>query len=120
MCVWVGGWVHVLTLLAACIFCYQLVIVFVCLDWQGLVTAPVLFASYTHPHVLDLMARRFEAPGDVLSACNAVNTSKGCDQTRQLAYAHAQKALDALLVLPDSLYRDSLAALALRVIHRTS
>ncbi len=80
----------------------------------------MLFASYTHPHLLDLMARRFEAPGDVTSACDAVSVSKGCDQTRELAYAHAEKALDALMVLPDSIYRDSLAALALRVIHRTS
>lgn len=87
---------------------------------QGLATAPVLFASYTHPHLLDMMARRFEAPEDVPNACSAVTAAKGLDQTRQLAYAHAEKALDALAVLPHSVHRDALAALTMRVIHRSS
>ena len=86
---------------------------------QGLATAPVLFASYSHPQLLELMARRFEAPEDVNIACTFVTSSNGLDKTRQLAYAHANKALEALAVLPDSLYRDSLAALAIKVIHRS-
>lgn len=87
---------------------------------QGLATAPVLFASYTHPQVLELMARRFEAPNDVNTACGFVEKSDGLNKTKQLAYAHAEKALEALSVLPSSLHRDSLAALALKVIHRSS
>lgn len=87
---------------------------------QGLATAPVLFASYSHPPLLDMMARRFEAPDDVTTACTWVTQANGLDQTRQLAFAHAQKALDALAILPDSRYRDALAALTLRVIHRSS
>ena len=86
---------------------------------QGLATAPVLYASYAHPSLLKAMERKFEAPEDVFRACEAVAATRGVEQTRQLAHAHVQRALDALAELPPSPYRTSLAALAYAVIHRS-
>ena len=86
---------------------------------QGLATAPVLFASYSHPSLVEAMARKFEAANDVQVACELVQAARGLDKTRHLAYAHAQKALDALEGLPDSPFRTSLAALTYAVIHRS-
>jgi hypothetical protein len=86
---------------------------------QGLATAPVLFASYANPGLLEVIARKFEAPDDVQHACDLVQSSHGVDKTRHLAYAHAQKAIDALQGLPDSPFRTSLAALAHAVVHRS-
>jgi geranylgeranyl pyrophosphate synthase len=85
---------------------------------QGLATAPVLFASQSQPAALELIARKFEAPGDVEAAVDLVATSGGADQTRALAIAHGNMALEALEQVEDSEFRTALAALVHRIIHR--
>ena len=86
---------------------------------QGLATAPVLFASYTHPVLLEAMARKFEAVDDIARTCELVQATRGIERTRHLAFAHAQRALDALQGLPPSQYRTALAALTHAVIFRS-
>ncbi len=86
---------------------------------QGLVTAPVLFASEQRPALLDMMKRRFEVPGDVEAAVAAVESTGGVEATRQYALAHAQLALDGIAQLAPSPYRTALAALVVKVVDRT-
>ncbi|KAA0156871.1 hypothetical protein FNF29_00980 [Cafeteria roenbergensis] len=87
---------------------------------QGLTTAPVLFAARTYPELQPLMERKFRVPGDVETVAHAVKESGGLDKTHALAVAHAQMALDALAAFPPSEHRDALAALAARVVTRSS
>ena len=86
---------------------------------QGLVTAPVLFASEQHPAVLDMMQRQFQGPGDVQAAVQAVRAAGSLDRTHQFALAHAQLALDAIEGLAPSPARTALAALVVRVVDRS-
>ncbi len=48
----------------------------------GLATAPVLFASSEFPHLEEMIARRFNRPGDVEEAFETVNRSIGLDRTK--------------------------------------
>jgi len=86
---------------------------------QGLVTAPVLFASEHRPALLDMMKRRFDAPGDVEAATAAVHETGGVETTRQYALAHAQLALDGIAHLAPSPYRTALASLVVKVVDRS-
>ena len=86
---------------------------------HGLVTAPVLFAASSRPELLPMIERKFSRPGDVEAAVAAVQAAGGVEDTRQLAVAHAQYALDQIAPLAPSPARSALAALAVKVIDRS-
>jgi geranylgeranyl pyrophosphate synthase len=87
---------------------------------QGLATAPVLFAAQTHADVSTMIERKFNVPGDAEAAAEYVQQSGGVDKTMALAVAHSQMAVEALELLPDSKWKDALAALAVKVVSRSS
>jgi len=85
----------------------------------GLSTAPILYAAQEFPHLRPLVMRRFKKKGDKLTALEALYKSDvAMDKARNLALFHAQKAVDALLRLPQSESRDSLIRLTHTVITR--
>lgn len=85
---------------------------------SGLATAPTLFAAEEHPKLIDLISRKFEAPGDVDEALAFVKQSKGLERSRELAQVHAEKAIEAIQELDPSPARDALVALACKVVIR--
>ena len=52
---------------------------------SGLATAPSIFASEQYPKLATLIARKFEAPGDVDEALDLVKKSDGIEKTKLLA-----------------------------------
>ncbi|KAH8110590.1 terpenoid synthase [Phellopilus nigrolimitatus] len=86
----------------------------------GLATGPALFAWEEHAAMGPLISRKFEQKGDVELARDLVRRSSGVERTRALAQAHADKAREVLLLLPESDARRALDALAERVVKRTS
>jgi hexaprenyl-diphosphate synthase len=86
----------------------------------GLATAPVLFAAEEYPDELEpLIRRKFKQDGDVDRAVELVLASNGMERTKNLARVHAECAMEALLVLKPSLYRDALVHLSSKVVSRT-
>lgn len=84
----------------------------------GLATAPVLFAAETFPHLNTLIARRFEADGDVEEAFRLVRESGGLEETRNLAKKHAGQAVEALSRYGESEYKSALVQLPETVLNR--
>lgn len=85
----------------------------------GLSTAPILYAAQEYPHLQPLVKRRFKEKGDKQTALEALYKSKtAMDKAKQLAQFHAQRAVDALLRLPQSEARDALLRLTYVVITR--
>ena len=84
----------------------------------GIATAPVLFAAEEFPHLLTLMERKFNAPGDVDEAIDLVDRSDGLQMTKDLAVQQAQLAIDAVAGLEASPERDALTHLAYKVVTR--
>jgi len=84
----------------------------------GLATAPVLFAAETFPHLNTLIARRFEADGDVEEAFRLVRESGGLEETRNLAKKHAGQAVEALSRYGESEYKNALVKLPETVLNR--
>jgi geranylgeranyl pyrophosphate synthase len=85
----------------------------------GLSTAPILYAAQEFPHLRPLIQRRFKERGDKQAALEALYKSKvAMDKARGLALFHAQKAVNALLRLPQSEARDALLRLTYVVITR--
>lgn len=85
----------------------------------GLATAPTLFAAEEHPKLLSLIGRKFEMPGDVEEALTLVQRSQGLRRCRDLAQVHAERAIEAVSQLGPSPARDSLVALACKVVTRS-
>lgn len=85
----------------------------------GLATAPVMFSARQFPELEEMMDRKFGDEGDVERAQQLVFESDGLEQTKHLARLHAEIAMEALLELDDSVYRDSLINLAYKVVSRT-
>mmetsp|Transcript_7511 Transcript_7511/g.11768 ORF Transcript_7511/g.11768 Transcript_7511/m.11768 type:complete len:498 (+) Transcript_7511:103-1596(+) len=94
----------------------------------GLATAPVLFAlqqaheeaDTSSSHLLQTMIdRKFSQPGDLDETVNMVYASKGIERTKELAQTHAELAMNAVLQLNQSEYRDALVHLAYKVVDRT-
>ncbi len=85
---------------------------------QGLATAPVLFAQEMHPELRAMIGRKFSDPADVDHAALYVKQSNSISQTKQLAMAYAEKAIDSALKLKPSPERDALVHLALKVVQR--
>lgn len=85
----------------------------------GLSTAPILYAAEEFPHLKPLIKRRFKKQGDKQTALEALYKSKtAMDKAKRLAEFHAQKAVDALLRLPQSEARDAMLRLTYVVITR--
>jgi len=86
----------------------------------GLATAPVLFAAEMFPMEMQpLMERKFREEGDVEMAVDLVRRSDGIARTKDLAQVHVELAIDAILELDQSVYRDSLIHLGHKVLRRT-
>jgi len=86
----------------------------------GLSTAPILFASEVYPTELKpLMDRKFSQSADVDLALEYVRKTDCIQQTKDLAWIHADLAIQAIEQVPQSPYRDSLIHLAYKVIQRT-
>eukprot|EP00522_Entomoneis_paludosa_P014193 CAMPEP_0172457448 /NCGR_PEP_ID=MMETSP1065-20121228/22378_1 /TAXON_ID=265537 /ORGANISM="Amphiprora paludosa, Strain CCMP125" /LENGTH=493 /DNA_ID=CAMNT_0013211201 /DNA_START=263 /DNA_END=1744 /DNA_ORIENTATION=- len=85
----------------------------------GLSTAPILYAAQEFPHLRPLVMRRFKKQGDKQEALETLYKSDvAMDKARALAKFHAQKAVDALLRLPESESRNALVRLTHAVITR--
>jgi len=85
----------------------------------GLSTAPILYAAQEFPHLRPLIMRRFKNKPDKQTALEALYKSdKAMDKAKNLAKFHAQKAVDAILRLPQSEPRDALIRLTHAVITR--
>eukprot|EP00521_Asterionellopsis_glacialis_P006342 CAMPEP_0195283008 /NCGR_PEP_ID=MMETSP0707-20130614/1700_1 /TAXON_ID=33640 /ORGANISM="Asterionellopsis glacialis, Strain CCMP134" /LENGTH=465 /DNA_ID=CAMNT_0040342105 /DNA_START=192 /DNA_END=1589 /DNA_ORIENTATION=+ len=75
----------------------------------GLSTAPILYAAQEAPHLRPLVMRRFKEKGDKETALEALYASDTAMQkAKDLSMFHAQRAVDALLRLPQSDARDAL------------
>ena len=86
----------------------------------GLATAPVLLAAEEFPEELEpLILRKFKQEGDVPRAVDFILASQGLERTKNLARVHAECAMEALLVIQPSLYRDALVHLSSKVVSRT-
>merc|ERR1712183_1268018 len=85
----------------------------------GLSTAPILYAAQEHIHLKPLIMRRFKYENDKQVALEALYKSRtAMDQAKNLALFHAQKAVDAILRLPQTEARDALIRLTHTVITR--
>lgn len=85
----------------------------------GLSTAPILYAAQEFPKLRPLVMRRFKEKGDKQTALEALYKSDtAMDKAKTLACFHAQKAVDALVRLPQSEARDALVRLTYAVITR--
>ncbi|KDN53117.1 terpenoid synthase [Tilletiaria anomala UBC 951] len=86
----------------------------------GLATAPVLYAWEQFPDsgLGEMVARKFAETDDVEKALAIVAKSNGLLRTADLARAHAKKASDALLILPQTEARDALIKLNEDIVER--
>lgn len=85
----------------------------------GLATAPVLFAVEECHELIPLMERKFQHEGDIDRAVAMVASTSGMERTKEMARVHAEIAMDAILELNPSEYRDALIQLANKVVART-
>lgn len=85
----------------------------------GLSTAPILYAAQEAPHLRPMVMRRFKNKGDKQAALEALYKSPtAMNKAKELAKFHAQRAVDALLRLPQSEARDALIRLTHAVVTR--
>lgn len=85
----------------------------------GLSTAPILYASLEYKELRPMIMRRFKNKGDKQAALEYLYKSEfAMDKAKGLAGFHAQRAVDALVRLPQSEARDSLIRLTHKVITR--
>ncbi|KAL7556031.1 hypothetical protein ACA910_017358 [Epithemia clementina (nom. ined.)] len=85
----------------------------------GLSTAPILYAAQEFPHLRPMVMRRFKNKGDKQAALECLYKSKvAMDKAKALARFHAQRAVDALLRLPESESRNALVRLTHAVVTR--
>jgi len=85
----------------------------------GLSTAPILYAAEEFPHLKPMIMRRFKNKGDKQKALEALYSSDiAMDKAKALANFHAQRAVDALLRLPQTESRDALVRLTHTVVTR--
>lgn len=85
----------------------------------GLSTAPILYAAQEYSELRPLVMRRFKEKGDKQTALEYLYKSEtAMDKAKALAIFHAQRAVDAILRLPQSEARDALVRLTNIVITR--
>jgi len=85
----------------------------------GLATAPVLFAAQKHPHLNELIERRFSKDGDVQKALDCVHNSDGLEQTKYLAQNYCLEAVRFANTLRDSPYQKGLISITEKVLNRS-
>ncbi|MFS8867953.1 solanesyl diphosphate synthase [Synechococcus sp. H65.1] len=85
---------------------------------QGNLTAPVLFALEEFPQMRELILRELAEPQDLQQVLEWVYQSEGIPRSRQLARDYAQRAAEALEVLPDSEARQALFQMVEYVLER--
>ncbi|KAF9011047.1 isoprenoid synthase domain-containing protein [Cyathus striatus] len=85
----------------------------------GLVAAPAIYAWEEHPELRSAIRRNFTKEGDLELAVHCVSRSSAIERTRLLARAYADKAREALHLLPDSESKTALHTLADMVLTRT-
>jgi hexaprenyl-diphosphate synthase len=78
---------------------------------NGIITAPVLFATEECPQIRDFIARDFSHDGDHDTVIKMVLASCGIQKTQELAEQLLDRSLSALAFLPPSLVSDSFADL---------
>lgn len=85
----------------------------------GLSTAPILYAAQEYKELRPLVMRRFKEKGDKQTALEFLYKSPtAMDKARALALFHAERAVQAILRLPQSEARDALIRLTHAVITR--
>mmetsp|Transcript_7477 Transcript_7477/g.10694 ORF Transcript_7477/g.10694 Transcript_7477/m.10694 type:complete len:535 (+) Transcript_7477:274-1878(+) len=85
----------------------------------GLSTAPILYTAQEYKELRPLVMRRFKKKGDKQTALEYLYKSETAMlKAKNLAKFHAQRAVDALLRLPQSESRDALLRLTHAVITR--
>jgi len=85
----------------------------------GLSTAPMLYAAQEYKELRPLIMRRFKEKNDKQTALEYLYESPtAMNKARELALFHAEKAVEAILRLPQSEARDSLIRLTHAVITR--
>lgn len=85
----------------------------------GLSTAPMLYAAQEYKQIRPLVMRRFKEKGDKQTALEYLYKSPtAMNKARDLALFHAEKAVEAILRLPQSEARDALIRLTHAVITR--
>ena len=85
---------------------------------QGVVTAPLLFCLRENRNLEPLMRRKFQGEGDVEQAYEMMNRSGALEQTEELAYQHAQLAVESIGRLKHSAGQESLVKLVHEVLKR--
>ena len=85
---------------------------------EGHATAPVLYALEEHPELAELIKRKFSGEGDVPRALELTMGSRALARTAKLATSHAQRASEAVGILPPSAARDGLLRLCADVLNR--
>merc|ERR1712238_290639 len=86
----------------------------------GLATAPVLYAAEEYPDELGAMIqRKFKREGDVERLVELIGKTDAIQRSKDLALVHAELAVEAILELRPSIYRDSLVRLAQITINRS-
>lgn len=86
----------------------------------GLSTAPILFASDEIEAIKPLIKRRFKEKGDIQVAVQLAQQTACVQRSFDLAEFHAQKAVNALMRLPESESRQALLKVLHMAISRTS
>merc|ERR1712127_1113042 len=78
----------------------------------GLSTAPILYASQEFPQLKPMIMRRFKDKGDKQTALEYLyKNPTAMNKAKALARFHAEKAVDAILRVPQSEARDALIRL---------
>ncbi|GMH57875.1 hypothetical protein TrVE_jg11864 [Triparma verrucosa] len=86
----------------------------------GVVTGPLVWAGEEFEEVREMVGRGLRGEGDLEKAIEIVHNSSGLPRTLQLAKKHAELAVQALEPLQDSVYKEAMGNLAVRVIERDS
>jgi geranylgeranyl pyrophosphate synthase len=85
---------------------------------EGHATAPALYALEEHPEMEPMIRNKFKGEGEVARALELTLQSQALQRTAELATSHAQRAADALGILPPSPARDGLLRLCADVLNR--
>ncbi|KAL1521033.1 hypothetical protein AB1Y20_022588 [Prymnesium parvum] len=83
-------------------------------------STPFLLAAEKHPRLRELIGGAEETTLSPAEAVRLVERSGAIKQTQLRAEAYAQEAADALVLLPNSVARDSLQLLCHKVVSRTA
>jgi len=87
----------------------------------GLSTAPILYAAEEFKELRPLIMRRFAKEGDKTRAMELLFKSKtGMEKANKLALFHADRAIEAVLRLPQSEARDALVRIVVVAVTRAN